>query len=91
MFETSVVHAEVVAEKRVGLLTASFAFHAAAAQLGVIARALVEPTISVDWSVVWASRAQSGAIAGLLESARRCSEEKSWLRVSTEVAGATSR
>jgi protein TonB len=28
MFETSVVHAEVVAEKRVGLLTASFAFHA---------------------------------------------------------------
>jgi protein TonB len=28
MFETSVVHPEVVAEKRVGLLTASFAFHA---------------------------------------------------------------
>ena len=28
MFETSVIHAEVVAEKRVGLLSASFAFHA---------------------------------------------------------------
>jgi protein TonB len=28
MFETSVIHAEAVAEKRVGLLTASFAFHA---------------------------------------------------------------
>src|SRR5438067_7816354 len=28
MFETSVIHAEVVAEKRVGLLTASFTFHA---------------------------------------------------------------
>jgi protein TonB len=27
MFETSVIHAEAVAEKRVGLLTASFAFH----------------------------------------------------------------
>jgi protein TonB len=27
MFETSVIHPEVVAEKRVGLLTASFAFH----------------------------------------------------------------
>src|SRR3954470_10665126 len=27
MFETSVIQAEVVAEKRVGLLTASFAFH----------------------------------------------------------------
>jgi TonB family protein len=28
MFETSVIHGEVVAEKRVGLLSASFAFHA---------------------------------------------------------------
>lgn len=28
MFESSVIHAEVVAEKRVGLLSASFAFHA---------------------------------------------------------------
>jgi hypothetical protein len=61
---------------------ASFAFHAAAAELGVVARTLVEPTISVDWSVVWASSAQSGAIARLLESARRCSEENSWLSAS---------
>jgi DNA-binding transcriptional LysR family regulator len=82
--------ARVRATHEVGLPPTSFAFHAAAAQLGVVARALVEPTISVDWSAVWASRAQSGAIAGLLESARRCSEENSWLRVSTEVAGATS-
>jgi hypothetical protein len=41
--------------------------------------------------LVWAARAQSGAIARLLESARRCSEENGWLRVSAEVAGATSR
>ena len=63
----------------VGLPPASFAFHAAAAQLGVVARTLVEPTISVDWSLVWAPRAQSGAIARLLESARRCAEENEWL------------
>src|SRR6266446_3517984 len=75
--------------REVGLPPASFAFHAAAAQLGVIARTLVEPTISVDWSLVWAPRAQSGAIAGLVESARRCSEENRWLLGSTEVAGAT--
>ena len=83
--------ARLRATHEVGLPPASFAFHAAAAQLGVVARTLVEPTMSVDWSLVWASRAQSGAIARLLESARRCSEESGWLRVSTEVAGATSR
>ena len=83
--------ARLRATHEVGLPPASFAFHAAAAQLGVVARTLVEPTMSVDWSLVWASRAQSGAIARLLESARRCSEENGWLRVSTEVAGATAR
>ena len=83
--------ARLRATHEVGLPPASFAFHAAAAQLGVVARTLVEPSISVDWSVVWASSAQSGAIARLLESARRCSEENGWVRVSTEVAGATRR
>src|SRR6476646_11918534 len=83
--------ARLRATDEVGLPPASFAFHAAAAQLGVVARTLVEPPISVDWSLVWASRAQSGAIARLLESARRCSEENGWLLMSAEVAGATSR
>src|SRR4029077_4959070 len=83
--------ARLLATHEVGLPPASFAFHAAAAQLGVVARTLVEPTISVDWSLVWASRAQSGAIARLLESARRCSEENGWLRVSSDVPGATSQ
>ena len=83
--------ARLRATDEVGLPPASFGFHAAAAQLGVVARTLVEPTISVDWSLVWASRAQSGAVARLLESARRCSEENSWLRVSTDVAEVTSR
>ena len=83
--------ARLRATREVGLPPASFAYHAAAAQLGVVARTLVEPTISVDWSVVWATRTQSRAIARLLESARRCSEENSWLRASTDVAGAVSR
>src|SRR4029077_14802501 len=83
--------ARLRATDEVGLPPASFAFHAAAAQLGVIARPLVEPTISVDWSLVSASRAHSGAIARLLESARRCSEENGWLRVSSDVPGATSQ
>jgi hypothetical protein len=82
--------ARLRATREVGLPPASFAFHAAAAQLGVVARKLVEPTILVDWSVVWPSRAQSGATPRLLESARKCSEENSWLRMSTEAAGATS-
>jgi len=83
--------ARLRATHEVGLPPASFALHAAAAQLGVVARTLVEPTISVDWSLVWASRAQAGAIARLLASARRCSEENDWLRVSAEVAGAAAR
>jgi DNA-binding transcriptional LysR family regulator len=83
--------ARLRATHEVGLPPASFAVHAAAAELGVVARTLVEPTISVDWSVVWSARAHSGATARLLESARRCSEENSWLRASTEAAGAPSR
>src|SRR5258707_3760196 len=83
--------ARLRATHEVGLPPASFAYHAAAAQLGVVARTLVEPTISVDWSLVWASHAQSGAISRFLESARRCSEENGWVLVSTEMAGATPR
>jgi DNA-binding transcriptional LysR family regulator len=69
--------------REVGLPPASFAFHAAAAQFGVLARTLVEPTISVDWSLVWAGRTRSEAIARFLGSARRCSVENSWLSGST--------
>jgi len=81
--------ARVRTTREVGLPPASFAFHAAAAQLGVVARTLVEPSISVDWSVVWASRGQSAAISRLLDSARRCSQENGWLQSLADVAGAT--
>lgn len=83
--------ARVGATREIGLPPSSFAFHAAAAQLGVVARTVVEPTICVDWSIVSAARSPSEAIARFLESARRCSEENSWLRSPAGVAEATSR
>jgi DNA-binding transcriptional LysR family regulator len=83
--------ARLRATHEVGLPPASFALHAAAAQLGVVARTLVEPTISVDWSVVWASRAQSAAIVRLLESARRCSDENGWSHGAADVAAVAGR
>jgi len=65
--------------REVGLPPASFAFHAAAAETGLIARRIVEPEIVAEWSILWAERAQSAAIARFLESARRCAEEHDWL------------
>ena len=60
-----------------GLLVA---FHAAAAETGLIARRIVEPEIVAEWSILWAERAQSAAITRFLESARRCAEEHDWPR-----------
>ncbi len=72
--------ARIQAGREVGLPPASFAFHAAAAEPGVIARRIVQPEIVAEWSILWAARAQSAAIARFLESARRCAEENDWLR-----------
>jgi DNA-binding transcriptional LysR family regulator len=80
--------ARLHAGREVGIPPSSFAFHAAAADPGVIARRIVEPAILVQWSIVWAARAQSAAIARLLESARRCADENGWLRAPSETAGA---
>ena len=74
--------------REVGLPPASFAFYAAAAEHDVVARRIVQPEITVEWSILWAARAQSAAIARFLESARRCSEENGWLLSSTELTGA---
>jgi len=71
--------ARLRATREVGLPPASFAFHAAAAEPGVVARKIVQPEIPVEWSILWAARAQSAAIARCLESARRCSEKNGWL------------
>src|SRR6266550_1353530 len=80
--------ARLLATREVGLPPASFAFHAAAAEPGVVARKIVQPEIPVEWSILWAARAQSAAIARFLESARRCSEENGWLLLSNEMTSA---
>ena len=77
--------ARLHAGREVGLPPASFAMHSAAAEAGLIARRIVEPEIVAEWSILWAARAQSAAIACLLESARRCAEDNDWLRSPTEM------
>jgi LysR substrate binding domain len=62
------------------LAPGSFAFHAAAAEPGMVARKLAEPQISAEWSILWAARAQSASIERFLECARRCADENGWLR-----------
>ena len=71
--------ARVRATHEVGLPPASFAVHAAAAEPGIVARKIVQPEILVEWSILWAARAQSAAIERFLESARRCADENHWL------------
>jgi DNA-binding transcriptional LysR family regulator len=86
-FENPPVHAmlgRLQAGREVCPAPASFAFPAAAAEPGVIARKLVQPEILGEWSILWPARAQSPAIARFLESARRCAHEKGWLRSQKE-------
>jgi hypothetical protein len=62
------------------LAPGSFAFHAAAAEPGMVARELADPEISAERSLVWPARARSASIDRFLESARRCADENGWLR-----------
>jgi len=71
--------ARLQAGREVGVPPASLGLHAAAAEPALLARRIVEPEIVAEWSIVWAERAQSAAIARFLESARRCAEEHDWL------------
>jgi hypothetical protein len=71
--------ARLQAGHEVGLPPASFAFHAAAAEPGIVARRVVDPEILAEWSILWAARVHSAAIARFLESARRCAGENGWL------------
>jgi DNA-binding transcriptional LysR family regulator len=63
----------------VGLPPASFAYRAAAADPGIIAREIVQPKITIEWSMVWPARTPAAATASFLESARRCAQECGWL------------
>ena len=67
--------ARLLGAHEVGLIPASFAFHLAQAEPGVIARKIVNPQILAEWSILWPARAQSAAIERFLDSARRCATD----------------
>jgi DNA-binding transcriptional LysR family regulator len=72
--------ARLSAGREVGLIPASFAFHAAGAQSGILAREIVEPAIPLELSIMWPAPAISAATTTFLESARRCATSNGWLR-----------
>jgi DNA-binding transcriptional LysR family regulator len=65
--------------REVGLIPASFAFHLAEAQDGIVARQIVRPKILAEWSILWSAGTGSAAVARLLDSARRCAADNGWL------------
>jgi DNA-binding transcriptional LysR family regulator len=71
--------ARLLSVREVGLIPASFAFHLAPAQHGIVARNIVNPQIPAEWSILWPTRAQSAAVARFLDSARRCATNNDWL------------
>jgi DNA-binding transcriptional LysR family regulator len=71
--------ARLLGAREVGVIPASFAFHLAQAEPGVIARKIVDPEVLAEWSILWPARAQSTAIARFLDSARRCATDNDWL------------
>jgi hypothetical protein len=71
--------ARLLGAREVGLSPASFAFHSAQAEPGIVARKIVDPQILAEWSILWAARAESAAIMRFLDSARRCAADNDWL------------
>jgi DNA-binding transcriptional LysR family regulator len=71
--------ARLLGAHEVGLIPASFAFHLAQAEPGVVARKIVNPQIQAEWSILWPARAQSPATARFLDSAQRCATDNDWL------------
>jgi hypothetical protein len=78
--------ARLPAGREVCFATASFALHAAAGELGIVAREIAQPGIPAEWSILWPARARSAAIARFLDSARRCAAENNWLLSPTETS-----
>jgi DNA-binding transcriptional LysR family regulator len=71
--------ARLLGAREVGFSPASFAFHSARAEPGIVALEIVNPPILAEWSILWPARAQSAAIARFLDSARRCAADNDWL------------
>ena len=79
--------ARLLGARELGLSPASFAFHSAQAEPGVVAVKIVNPQILAEWSILWFGRTQSAAIAQFLDSARRCATENDWLSPLDTAAG----
>jgi len=71
--------ARLLGAREIGLIPASFAFHLAQAQPGIVAREIVDTQVLAEWSILLSAHAQSAAIARFLDSARRCAAEKDWV------------
>jgi DNA-binding transcriptional LysR family regulator len=80
--------ARLVGAREVGLIPASFAFHSAQAEPGVVARKIVDPQILAEWSILSPARTHSAAIARFLDSARRCATDNDWLATAEPTATA---
>jgi DNA-binding transcriptional LysR family regulator len=80
--------ARLQAGREVGLPPAELGSRAAGADSGLIARAIAQPGIDAEWSILWAARAPSAAVGRFLESARRCADENNWLRSTEEATSA---
>jgi DNA-binding transcriptional LysR family regulator len=78
--------ARLLGAREVGLIPASFAFHGAQAEPGVVARQIVNPQILAEWSIIWPARTQSAAITRFVASARRCATDNHWLSDATATA-----
>ena len=78
--------ARLQAGHEVSLAPATYAFHATAAEPGVVARKVVQPEITAEWSILWGARAQSPAIARFLESTLQCARENGWVASSNEMS-----
>ncbi|WP_275528139.1 LysR substrate-binding domain-containing protein [Saccharomonospora piscinae] len=65
--------------REIGLAPTAFAEHAAKASTSVVRRAVVEPPIMAELSVLWPADDPSPAVAGVLATARRCAQRNGWL------------
>jgi DNA-binding transcriptional LysR family regulator len=81
-FQNPPVHAmlaRLLGAREVGLIPASFAFHLAQAEPGVVARSITSPQILAEWSILWPASTRSATIARFLHSARACAANNHWL------------
>jgi DNA-binding transcriptional LysR family regulator len=79
--------ARLLRGREVGLIPASFAFHLADAQPGVVGREIVGQQILAEWSILWPARSKSVSLERFIHSARRCATDNDWLPRRDTAAG----